>query len=467
MKNIVLILLLLVLVGHIFAQTSFQVNCPVSPQMFGDYTPNDTSLWNETYWYDVRYNSQDLREGPVVLDLPITDTCAIVHIRYLLYLDLNQDSILETVIDSDSLPGYNNVQFGNMIGAGIPRAFDERSVGADEKYGFALYKTTDGANITAKVRWNTQQAPSTYRIPELPYGNHKIKWIVSDTCGNETSCEYTFTVKDAKPPTVTCVNGKTVNLLPTLPVAAQINAVDFFLPNGLPFDNATPSSLLQFGIRRSGIGTGFPINSLNVQFTCADLGTFQPVEVWAIDLAGNADFCETYVSVMDSALLCPNQIQHITTCVNFWKDGSPMLTENSNSPDVSLDSMGCMVANALAFSNYTFTPVLDTDPLNGVNVLDLIRISQHILGIVPISSAYGMLAADANKSGSITAFDIVELKKLIAGVYSSLPNNTSWRFVDADYVFPNPANPFSTIFPENATVTVNQIDTSTHLSFWA
>ena len=59
-----------------------------------------------------------------------------------------------------------------------------------------------------------------------------------------------------------------------------------------------------------------------------------------------------------------------------------------------------------------------------------------------------MIAADANMSGSITTFDIVELRKLILGIYQTLPNNTSWRFVDKSFVFPNPANPFSALFPE-------------------
>jgi hypothetical protein len=59
-----------------------------------------------------------------------------------------------------------------------------------------------------------------------------------------------------------------------------------------------------------------------------------------------------------------------------------------------------------------------------------------------------MIAADANNSRSITTFDIVELLKLILGIYTELPNNTSWRFVDKAYNFPNPTNPFVQIFPE-------------------
>jgi hypothetical protein len=72
-----------------------------------------------------------------------------------------------------------------------------------------------------------------------------------------------------------------------------------------------------------------------------------------------------------------------------------------------------------------------------------------------------MIAADANKSGSITTFDIVEIRKLILGIYTELPNNTSWRFLDKSFSFPNATNPFQTAFPEViniANATANQLD---------
>jgi hypothetical protein len=101
-----------------------------------------------------------------------------------------------------------------------------------------------------------------------------------------------------------------------------------------------------------------------------------------------------------------------------------------------------------------FTPEKDSDPLNGVSTYDLVLISKHILGIesfnVPLTfeSPYKMIAADGNKSNEITTFDIVELRKLILGIYNDLPGNTSWRFIDAAFAFPNPDNPFQTSFPE-------------------
>lgn len=98
---------------------------------------------------------------------------------------------------------------------------------------------------------------------------------------------------------------------------------------------------------------------------------------------------------------------------------------------------------------FIITPFKNDNPLNGVTTYDLVLISKHILGIESFDSPYKRIAADANKSGSITTFDIVDLRKLILGITNQLPSgNTSWRFVPKSYTFPNPLNPFQTVFPE-------------------
>ncbi len=114
------------------------------------------------------------------------------------------------------------------------------------------------------------------------------------------------------------------------------------------------------------------------------------------------------------------------------------------------DTSGCLLLAVPqpVSVNTTFFALKDDNPLNGVSTFDLVLISRHILGIQSLDSPYKVIAADANHSGSITASDIVELRKLILGIYPKLPDNTSWRFVDAGFTFPNPANPFQFSFPE-------------------
>lgn len=102
--------------------------------------------------------------------------------------------------------------------------------------------------------------------------------------------------------------------------------------------------------------------------------------------------------------------------------------------------------------DYTVTPYKNDVPENGLTALDLVLIQQHILGSTLLNSPYKIIAADANNSSSISALDLVAIQNVILGNASSFPNNTSWRFVPEDYVFPNPMNPFSPSFPEEITL---------------
>ena len=98
------------------------------------------------------------------------------------------------------------------------------------------------------------------------------------------------------------------------------------------------------------------------------------------------------------------------------------------------------------YEHYRITPYKNNDPLNGVSTFDLVLINKHILGVELLNSPYKMIAADANRSKSIIPSDLIGLRKLILGIFNnfdSIGGNTSWRFVESIYQFPNPANPFA------------------------
>ncbi|MFT4668014.1 MAG: hypothetical protein ACI9XB_004991, partial [Gammaproteobacteria bacterium] len=99
-------------------------------------------------------------------------------------------------------------------------------------------------------------------------------------------------------------------------------------------------------------------------------------------------------------------------------------------------------------SNYTVAPKSNHDPLNGISTYDIVLMSRHILQVEALDSPYKIIAADVNKSGNVTTFDLVELRKMILLVDEEFENNKSWRFVEAGYTFPDPSNPFNVVFPE-------------------
>ena len=103
-------------------------------------------------------------------------------------------------------------------------------------------------------------------------------------------------------------------------------------------------------------------------------------------------------------------------------------------------------------NNYTVTPSRNDNPLNGISTLDIILISQHVLGIQALDSPYKLIAADVNNSGNISVLDMVDLRKMILLINEEFPNNTSWRFINEDYVFADPTNPFASTFPEHYSI---------------
>ena len=188
----------------------------------------------------------------------------------------------------------------------------------------------------------------------------------------------------------------------------------------------------------------------------------QAVEVWAKDIAGNSSSCIVPVEVTDYSQSCDPFFDIVAQ--------TPLAAGiNQVSLDVSgnhcyFDTFGYRLVTALSGewngvgglaptgSKFAVTPLKDTVYLNGVSTNDLVLISKHILGLQALDSPYKIIAADANQDGKVTSFDVVVLRKLILGITNELPNGKSWRFVPADYAFPNPANPFQPAFPERIEV---------------
>ncbi|NJL76736.1 MAG: hypothetical protein HC892_18660 [Saprospiraceae bacterium] len=95
--------------------------------------------------------------------------------------------------------------------------------------------------------------------------------------------------------------------------------------------------------------------------------------------------------------------------------------------------------------------------LNGVSTYDIFLLNSHILTTDTLDSPYKIIAADINKSGSVTTFDMLSLRRILLGLDTILPGaNTSWRFVSADFRFEDPLYPFSTPFPEDTSINLNR-----------
>ncbi len=176
-------------------------NCPSGTVVVEDSTTNNAELWHNVF--NPSLPIQDLAEEKTDLSITSSDDCSGANLystEFLLFLDLDSDGTMESVLNSANLPGadtirYNNLNTPGYLG-GTPVAFDSRPVPLNQKWHFVLENNSSISDRTSSVRWNTALAPNTFVLPQLPHGTHKIRWIVADQCGNEAICEHTFTIEE-------------------------------------------------------------------------------------------------------------------------------------------------------------------------------------------------------------------------------------------------------------------------------
>ena len=138
-----------------------------------------------------------------------------------------------------------------------------------------------------------------------------------------------------------------------------------------------------------------------------------------------------------------NNIEENIQDVAIYLDGA-------NSQPIMTNEEGEFAFPNMPFGgSYSIRPFKDDDHLHGISTYDIVLIQKHLLGLRLLDSPEKIIAADINKSNTITALDLIELRKLILGIDESFINNTSWRFIDSSFEFDDPNNPLAEEFPES------------------
>ncbi|MCB0683863.1 MAG: hypothetical protein KDC32_23600, partial [Saprospiraceae bacterium] len=159
------------------------------------------------------------------------------------------------------------------------------------------------------------------------------------------------------------------------------------------------------------------VNDTQRIYTCDDLGN-QTIQLWVTDAAGNQDFCETFVQVQDNMNACNGTPDVITvaglieTEANDGVEGV-MVDVNGGLLTQTTLSDGYYDFDLAQGGDYSVTPMLDEDADNGVTTYDLVLITRHILGVDLLDSPYQIIAADANKSNTVSTLDMVDIRKVI------------------------------------------------------
>lgn len=277
----------------------------------------------------------------------------------------------------------------------------------------------------------------------LPLGVHHILWEVEDACGNVKTCSYNFTLKDSKKPTPVCISDVTTVIMPssgTITVDARV------FDHG-SFDNCTKGATCDDCNSDLKYSFSPNVNDKTRTFTLANVG-LNVLQMWVTDEFGNQDYCEVTLRIQhNTAGILPMVSGNVATEEGSHVSGAEVKLSEMNSNESSYSTTNGQGYFELLSNqengDYSVSARKQDSYTSGLSTLDLVILQKHLLGITAINSPYKLLAADADKNGSISANDIFQLRRLILGVDNKLSKHeNAWSMVNADYEFTSSANPW-------------------------
>lgn len=272
-----------------------------------------------------------------------------------------------------------------------------------------------------------------------PVGTHRVTWTVTDACGNVANCSYDLVINSDKAPSPICVGLVGVTIGADGTATLEASALNVKSTNGC----TDSEDGLIFSFTADGSQT-------TMTYTCSDIpnGVLNEttIDLYVVDADGNAASCNVIVTLRDGASnACTDDASVAAALAGRVTDEELVgvagvdvraLDQNTGQTYQAVtDTDGNYSFPALSIAgDYRVAPVLDGYPLAGVSTLDLVLIQRHIIGLQSLDSPYKLLAADINNSNSISAVDLVELRRLILGITADLPDQ-DWKFADSDYDF--------------------------------
>ncbi len=246
-------------------------------------------------------------------------------------------------------------------------------------------------------------------------GRYNLEVSATDACGNAAVQTVALQVRDGNPPIVRCKPSVTLEY----PGAGlPINAQELDLGSS----DACAQNLTLFTDAKSP--------------TCAAWRQAQTATLYVNDAAGNSATCTTTILWQGGETLCPadqiNVSGRITTSrgealpAKFELSGA---TSGNTYPGFATAADGRFGYEAISEEDLLVTPSTVHDVLRGVTSYDLFLIGRHILGVNVLPVGPPRWAADVNRSGGISAYDITVARRVMLGLETSMPGGVSYRLV--------------------------------------
>ena len=252
----------------------------------------------------------------------------------------------------------------------------------------------------------------------LSPGRYELEVSARDACGNLARDTVLLRVLDRQPPVARC----------------RATATIAYVSVGAPVD----VGLLDLG-SADACGGGLTLSTDARMPPCADLRAPYIATLTVADAAGNAATCSTAVSWDDAARMCaPNEVKLAgemrtragrSLPTRFTVTGA---TTGAAYAGFATRPDGSFNHQASSGEDLRVVPFSDHQVAEGVTSFDLYLIGRHILGLSPLPVGAPRWAADANRTGSITGYDITLLRRIVLELDAALPGGHSYRLVALD-----------------------------------
>jgi len=268
-------------------------------------------------------------------------------------------------------------------------------------------------------------------------GTHKIRYKLSDRCGNFEKCEFFVTIHPSNDFQPICISELSLSLGETGVI--EIWASDFIKDVS---SSCGPATNVTFSFSDS---KEEPILLVD----CGDFadgdGIFMSREqtIYINDQFGNQSSCNVQLIVNDNFNKCSDgsgsSIIITGKVTTESKDGIqdvPISLFDMNSGEqetMSTFQDGSFIFNNLSVEhNYEISGDDFGSITDGLSSLDLVILQRHILGVEELRSPYTLLAADVDGSGQITINDLVSLRKVLLGLTDEFPVHNYWSIFNSD-----------------------------------
>ncbi|WP_273445880.1 T9SS type A sorting domain-containing protein [Neolewinella agarilytica] len=295
----------------------------------------------------------------------------------------------------------------------------------------------------------------TYTV-NLPIGDHRLFFTVTDDCGNTQQEEQAIRVNDCYVPALVCRDDRIYNLQPLLEegdvdgdgiveeAAVLVEAVDLAQCN---FEDC--SGELTFSINR--VGEPYDRDQTSMFLDCDDrYEVYLEIYVWdqadnpfAVQPDGSIGGNNWRMCVVKVRLQDPNQVCNgcevggnltingeVSTVEGIDLEG---VTVFSGSGHTVTNLSGAYQLGVVTGSNIVLNAVKEDEPLTGLSTLDMVLLQRHLSGEERITNRAQILSGDANKGGLATFDDIELIRQVFLGASENYPGGSPWRFIDGSW----------------------------------